>query len=417
MIGRRAVVLLAAAVLAGCSDNGSTVETSAPPAGAVGIVVVSFEEASSPVVGFIDPGSGRYLQGATLNIAPQSFTIADRGSVRIAPDWSRYAVTRQVGAVNHAGWVDPQAKFTDATGHTTPAGSADAIGFDGMGNFFYRVAANDQSKIYQVPTGQTSGGEPIPFLSATEGTVLNRDGTGRLVDVSACPTFAADWVSPSEYLHVSADGTQIFRTNVIDTPELRDCDAPIGIALLPPGETAKVSDPVASPDGTTVAYLRDDTELWLVDARGNGTPRRVEVSGVDLGAAHQNVIVGWAATTFSRAQSFSRKPDLAGNWNGDYFGPRLNGTGSASFHVDRSDPLSGSVVTRAGDLTCNSAAKETERTADSLAVEISLKAGADPRCKGASTIEFAWLGDKLSGVITQSSEPSYVGGTLVVRRQ
>jgi hypothetical protein len=78
--------------------------------------------------------------------------------------------------------------------------------------------------------------------------------------------------------------------------------------------------------------------------------------------------------------------------------------------------LSGSVVTTAGDLTCNNAAKETARTAQSLSVELTLKAGADPRCRGTSTVEFAWLGDRLSGVIAESSEPSYVGGTLIVRR-
>lgn len=420
MIGRRVLALSAVALLAACSHGGPAVPNPAPPLGGAGIVVVSAEEPSSPVVGFIDPSSGRYSQGATLNIAPQTFDPADRGSVRLAPDWSRYAVTRAVGDASHAGWVDRQAKFTDVTIQAPPSAGAtprfDAIGFDGMGNYFYRMTAHGQSTVFQVPNGQSGGGEAVAYLPGADGTALKRDGTGRLTDMSGCPTFAAQWISPSEYLHVSADGTQIFRTNVVDTPKLRDCDAPIGTPLLSPGGTAKVSDPVASPDGTKVAYLVDGTQLWVVDATGKGVPTRLNVSGVDLGSAHHTTIVGWATASFVRPVPFSQKPDLAGTWTGEYFGPKLGGTGSAAFHVDRSDPLSGSIVTKSGDLTCNSSATEKSRTAQSVSVDISLKAGADPRCKGTSTLQFAWLGNKLSGVITQSSEASYVGGTLVVNR-
>src|SRR5882757_2633037 len=153
--GTGAVVL--AAVLASCSEGGSPDQESPPVATAAGIVVVSFEEPSSPVVGYIDPTSGRYSQGATLNISPQSFGAGDRGTIRLAPDWSRYAVSRQVGDIAHAGWVDPQAKFTDVAAQPPPPGGAvafDAIGFDGMGNFFYRLTGQDQSAIYQMPNGQ-----------------------------------------------------------------------------------------------------------------------------------------------------------------------------------------------------------------------------------------------------------------------
>jgi hypothetical protein len=420
MIGRRAVVLAVSAVVAGCAQSSSPGPETPPPATPAGIVVVSFEEPSSPVVGVIDPTSGRYSQGATLNISPQTFGVADRGTAKLAPDWSRYAVTRQVGDVPHAGWVDPQAKFTDVNAQTPVPGegsvSFDAIGFDGMGNFFYRMTQNDQSTIYKLPNGQTSGGEAVPYLPSGADSGFKRDGAGRLVELPSCPTFAAEWVSPTDYLHVSADGTQIFRTKVAETPALRDCDTPVGTPLLPPTNNSQVSDPVASPDGTKVAYLRDGSELWTVDANG-GNPVRVNVSGIDLASA-KTTLTGWTAPTpsLNRPQDFSRKPDLAGTWSGDYFGPGLDGTGSVALHVDVSDPLSGSVFTTAGDLTCNNAAKETARTAQSLSVELTLKAGADPRCRGTSTVEFAWLGDRLSGVIAESSEPSYVGGTLIVRR-
>lgn len=416
---RATAAFVVAAVLASCSEGAPPVQESSPLSTAAGIVVVSFEDPSSPVVGFIDPTSGRYSQGATLNISPQSFGVADRGNVRLAPDWSRYAVTRQIGDIAHAGWVDPQAKFTDVTAESPPPGGAtgfDAIGFDGIGNFFYRASNQDQSTIYEVPNGQTGGGQPVPYLPTAADIVFKRDGAGRLVDVPACPTFASDWISPTEYLHVS--GTQIYRTNVADTPGLKDCDAPVGTPLLPADNASPVSDPVASADGTKVAYVRDGGELWTVDAKGGASPVRLNVSGVDI-ASTKTVLAGWTARapSLNRPQDFSRKPDLAGTWSGDYFGPGLNGTGGASFHVDVSDPLSGSVVTSAGDLTCNSAAKETARTAQSLSVAITLKAGADPRCRGTSTIEFSWLDDhRLSGVIAESSEPDYAGGTLVVRR-
>jgi len=414
-LGRRAVALGVAALLVGCSNSGpgATGENPAPPPS--GIVVVSFEEPSSPVVGFIDPSSGRYLQGATLNIAPRSFGPADRRSIRLAPDWSRFAISRQVGDVLHAGWVDPQARFTDVTESASGSTSFEALGFDAMGNFFYR-ADGDRAAIFRVPSGQTSAAVPVGYLPAVENTVFQRDGSGRLVDVSACPTFAADWITPTDYVHVSADGTQLFRTNIGDTPGLVDCGAPVGTPLLPPGDRAQVSNPVASPDGTTVAYLRNDTELWTVDATGQAPPTRVNVSGIDLGAGNRTLLAGWAAPNLTRPPDFSKKPDLWGTWNGDYFSPRLTGTGFASFHVDRSDPVSGSIVTKSGDLTCNSAAKEVGRTPDTLTVQIELKPGSDPRCRGRSTIEFAWLGEQLSGVITDSSERSYIGGTLIVRR-
>jgi hypothetical protein len=417
LFARRAVVALAAsALLAGCSPSAPTVPSAQTPPPGSGIVVVSYAEPSSPVVGFIDPSTGRFMQGATLNISPQSFIPTDRGSVRLSPDWQRYAVTRTVGANSHAGWVDPQSKFTDVT--AAGPGDFDAVGFDGMGNFFYRKTEKGTATLYKVLQGQSGGGTAVPYLPGGDDVVLKRDGAGRLVNVSSCPTFSATWVSPTEYLHVS--GTQIYRTNIIDTPQLRNCESAVGTPLLPPNNTTPVSDPVASPDGTKVAYLRGGNELWTVDADGRGgAPTRVAVSGVDLGSAAKSVLMGWTAPAagFTRPQGFSGRPDLAGTWSGDYFGPALDGTGSAAFHVDRSDPVSGSIVTKAGDLTCNSAAKETNRTPESFAVEITLKAGADPRCRGTSTIEFAWLDHQLSGVITKSSEASYVGGTLIVGRR
>ena len=383
--------------------------------------MVSFEEPSSPVVGYIDPTSGRYSQGATLNISPQSFSPTDRGTVRLAPDWSRYAVTRSIGDVAHAGWVDPQAKFIDVNAQTPVPGegsvSFDAIGFDGMGNFFYRMTQNDQSTIYKLPNGQTSGGEAVSYLPSGADTVFRRDGAGRLVEVPSCPTFAANWVSPTDYLHVSGDGTQIFRTSVAETPGLRDCDTPVGTPVLPPTNTSQVSNPVASPDGMKVAYLRDGGELWVVDAKGGGNPTRINVSGIDL-SPEDTVLEGWTAPSASidKPQDFSHKPDMTGTWSGDYFSPGLDGTGTVDFHIDQSDPLSGSIVTKSGDLTCDNSARETKRTAESLWVAIELKEDADPLCKGASTLEFSWLADRLSGVITESNEAPYVGGTLIVRR-
>src|SRR5689334_16040078 len=80
VIGRRVIALSAVALLAACSHRGPAVPSPAPPLAGAGIVVVAAEEPSSPVIGFIDPSSGRYTQGATLNIAPQTFDPADRGT-------------------------------------------------------------------------------------------------------------------------------------------------------------------------------------------------------------------------------------------------------------------------------------------------------------------------------------------------
>ena len=412
-MSRRAAAMTVTALLVSCSQGGPPISTPPSPPVASGIVVVSVEDAASPVIGFIDPSSGNYTQGPTLNVSPQSFGVSDGGDIRLAPDWSRYAVTRQVGDVGHAGWVDRHGKFTDVNV------ASDAIGFDGLGNFFYRVEENDQSSIYVLPNGQTSGGEPAPYLPSGDGIVFKRDGTGRLFDLSSCPTFAAHWLTPTEYLHVSTDGMQIFRTNVAETPGLRDCDSPLGTALLRADNTSPVSSPVASPDGTRVAYLRDGGELWIVDGKDGGNPTRVNVTGIDLGPTGKSVLEGWTspATGFNRPQDFSHRPDMAGTWTGNYFSPRLDGAGSVALHVDRSDPLAGSIVTKAPDLVCNSSALETKRTAQSLSVEVKLKAGADPRCRGTSTVELSWMGERLSGVLTESTEADFVGGTLIVARR
>lgn len=409
---RKCAVVVSAAVIAGaaagCSRSAPPVPPATPPPSMSGIVVVSVEDPASPVIGYIDPSSGKYSQGATLNVAPESFSVVNAGDIRLAPDWSRYAVTREVDGAARAGWVDAESRFTDV-------GAGEAIGFDGLGNFFYR----DVYGIVQVRAGQTDGGEPVPYLPSGEDVVLKRDGTGRLVDVAWCPTFSGSWLSPTEYLHVSGDGHQIYRTAIDDTPGLRGCDSAVGAPLLPESTAATVHNPVASPDGTQVAYVSDSGELWIVGTRDGDQPVRLTVSGIDLAPMSRTMLAGWAPRVvgFNRPQDFSHRPDMLGTWSGRYISAGLNGTGSASLHVDISDPLTGSIVTRSGDLTCNSSVNEKHRAPHTLTVETALKPGADPRCRGANTMELAWLDGQLSGVITGSTEPSFVGGTLAVRRR
>ncbi|MGV0792896.1 hypothetical protein [Mycolicibacterium sp. XJ1819] len=407
----RAVVVSAtvvSVVLAGCSQSAPPVPTTTPTPSGSGIVVVAVEDPASPVVGFIDPSSGKYSHAATLNVSPESFSVANPGDIRLAPDWSRYAVTREVDGAKRAGWVDPESNFTDVDG-------GEAIGFDGLGNFFYRGSGG----VHLVRAGQSDGGEPVPYLPDGDDVVFKRDGAGRLFDAVWCPTFAASWLSPAEYLHVSGDGRQILKTDIGDTPGLRNCDSAVGIPLLPTGNSTTVANPVASPDATRVAYVDDGGELWLVGTREGDTPAPLPVSGIDLVPAGRTMLVGWTSRVvgYNRPQDFSHRPDMKGTWSGSYFSAGLTGTGAAALHVDVSDPLTGSIVTRSGDLTCNSAVNETNRTPETLTVETTLKPGADPRCRGANTMELAWLDDQLSGVITGSSEAGFVGGTLIVRRR
>ncbi|MEJ2756893.1 MAG: hypothetical protein P8046_00295, partial [Anaerolineales bacterium] len=44
-------------------------------------------------------------------------------------------------------------------------------------------------------------------------------------------------------------------------------------------QRARCSDPAVSPDGSKIAYTRNDSEIWLLDLNGDGTSERISPEG------------------------------------------------------------------------------------------------------------------------------------------
>lgn len=265
------------------------------PAVIKGIVVGSFADESTPTIGSIDPVTGRYSRFVTFEMRPFGIkrSIA---ATEFSPDFTRVATNRAFGQVQHAGWIDIASDFIDVNADSPMPGpfddadlmSFEAIGFDGAGAFYYRKSKPEGgSGIVKVPAGQTSGGEPAEITGASWWQ-YTRDGNGALhLGFDCVPSDLDPWISPTEY--VTADGNQINR-RLVDAPG--SCGSPGETPLLPATNTSDISEAVPSPDGQQVAFRRNGSELWIVSALGGGTPRQLNVTGIDLSDGN-NHVMGW----------------------------------------------------------------------------------------------------------------------------
>jgi hypothetical protein len=242
----------------------------------------------------IDPTTGKYTQFTTFRVSVGKFDPSSPGpDYKLSEDFTRYSLVVHRPGADHAGWADRRGVVTDVNvnvpkvnslGYVSP--SFYDIGFDRTGNFYYSAYdpnAAGPPEVFEVPSGATEGGEPLrdraPIESGGAGFSWQFDGNGELQLYRTDCGPSGNWLNSNEYLEVqnfSGGGSQLFKSKV---SKVCGNDR---VGLLPSDYSSVIADPVGSPDGTQVAYKRGAKELWVVDAMGNGAPRKLEVTGVDL---------------------------------------------------------------------------------------------------------------------------------------
>lgn len=268
------------------------------PSVTTGLVVISQPNGRGPwLEGLIDPASGQYSQVGSFNL---NYDMSQIDPMKFSADFLRYATNRQVGSSDHIGWADQNRGFTDINkGESTPSEFGgdppvyDEIGFDGSGNFFYdrRDAASANPAYFKLPAGHSNATEAVPSDITADYGRFTRNGNGELVSLNSTCSPPNGWLSSNTYVSDGGGGVNIFKEDVTNDNSSNACTHIISTPLLPTTNTSSVRYPRPSPDGTKVAFVRNGTELWLVDTSGSGTPTKVEVKGFDFTA--DDVLIGW----------------------------------------------------------------------------------------------------------------------------
>jgi hypothetical protein len=331
---RAAAALIASLLLVGACGGGS--ESTAPPKEAAettseptettpepeptpekqelhGIVAISYSGEGSFTLSSIDPTSGA-LGGEVTFVRPEetAFAVSNYTPLfaRRAFDetFDRVAATSTAAAdgAGHVGWVDRDGIYTDVTAEVAGTASdfSDAVdhvapkfGFNGRFYFLDKssstvksvdpadltAAPKDELKVEDIsptafeiyPSGtiQACSGGCIPNV---ENTKKGPVGRGKV----------EDWLDEDTMLTEGIDNDQIFSNEAFASEDEIDSgffgsgsddDKP----LLPETEARISTNPIASPDGKTVAFLswpeqgEEPPSLFMVPAEG-GEPRKVE---------------------------------------------------------------------------------------------------------------------------------------------
>lgn len=308
--------LIVASLLApGCSQHSPTITPAPPPASetelnsrwlptpgmATGIIVEKWQP-QSLIIGTIDPLTGAYRHYVTFAASVDKFDPRSAGpDYKLSQDFTRYSLTlssERPGGSNRVGWVDRKGTFTEVNTTTPqsvpfdgPAPYFDDIGFDRAGNFYY-LATYFGPNLYnpkitggqdmiEVPNGATQGGQPLrdrtPIGNGDSGTYWEFDGNGEMQVYGAGCGQSGNWLNPDEFLTVgdisASASTQLYKAKVCGADR---------VPLLPATYDSVILNPVASPDGSQVAFKRGTQELWIVDATGSGSPRKLNLTGINL---------------------------------------------------------------------------------------------------------------------------------------
>jgi hypothetical protein len=283
----------------------------------------------------IDPQSGTV--GATRNfLFPDDVAVDLAGSsayfVRqsFSPDLSRVTAIRwhSADSATHAGWLDEFGVFHDATGAVAGAGSdfASAIKhisprFGADGAFYFvdtqsaEVKRLTADQVQAVAAGET-GLEATIVLTDTDEQILVWP-SGTIAPCAACIPYVdnttpggnrgwgakvSDWLDENTLLCENTDLTQISLWTPFGPGQEQRSGAwgcgqvDTRVDLLP--ETDRTNwNPVASPDGQTIAFLSSTgsgdsaPELFTI-GRGGGEPVKVNTSH-----AFQRTSEGWLGTS------------------------------------------------------------------------------------------------------------------------
>lgn len=264
--------------------------TSAAPAKPTHGIVVATEDAGVVEVGMIDPADGSYKVENTFEIGdfakgpnePSTDTALEFHKL-VSPDRGRIMAQRNVNGDFHTGWITADGNFVDVTAATMGQRtdfsgpiSSTGLGFDGKGNFYYKVVKDGATEVWALPAGATSGQKLVLTTDLLTRYLFDYDGTMQFNPEDSCANITAySWLGDS-YLH--SDGRQIYLTPR-NSESLGNCDAGER-PLLPTTNTASVADPVASPDGSQVAFIYENGDsgraIYIVDVNGKAEPRKID---------------------------------------------------------------------------------------------------------------------------------------------
>jgi hypothetical protein len=231
--------------------------------------------------GFIDPSSGQYSEVVTFNIPSDGGTQAFE-NVAASPDLTKYAFTKKVSDDKPAaaGWLDSAGKFTAATPSVTPGAFGGnspeytAIGFDGAGNFYYRLKFGD---VYKLAAGSTTNATKVTVSGDSSGPFLGYDG-----NMLFCHLPNLGLLGPNAM--VETEGNQLVKQDIKSRddsgcPSFGDSR----IKLLPATNTAQIDNGISNRDGTQVAFKyhkADGTSLYIVGADGGSEPKPIQLSNI-----------------------------------------------------------------------------------------------------------------------------------------
>lgn len=318
---------------AGPTPTSTVAKPAARPVALSGIVV-----GSGSSVGMIDPVTGTYSTFAAFK-----GSHGTHSGTEYAVDYKRLATSIKFDDGFHPGWIDTNGDTLDLTPPVAKPGPFDtpktysygAGSFDGHGDFyfvrneFHGAGAHDDNypdavDLFRVKNGSVTAEvvkhsdnrgsnefrgitryrSPGLLARGYDGALLY-EGVGKAMPGinqtdyrSSCGYGHIDWISPNEIVtangSMGADkngsGTNIYGVIVKSTDsEFDDANAGGMVCgdsskreLLPTTNESSVSSPVVSPDKKRIAFLRGGSELWIVNADGQGQPVRVPVSGINL---------------------------------------------------------------------------------------------------------------------------------------
>jgi Tol biopolymer transport system component len=186
---------------------------------------------------------------------------ADGGDPRWSPDGTRLASTEYFG-INLAGYTTMSLDVTDLRKGTSLVLAPRGGGTTGLFRFGFDIGGYAWSP----------DGSRLCFTrkvgSQAHLVLIHADGTGARLPAGRPHFFDCDW-APDGARIATSDGTRIYVVSVADD----------GLTALT-DRKADTTAPLWSPDGTKIAYLRQETgsatspsDLWTIAADGSGQTR------------------------------------------------------------------------------------------------------------------------------------------------
>jgi Protein of unknown function (DUF2510) len=275
-------------------SNGTAAE--APKSG---ILVMSGDSWDKADFGYIDPSTGKYSHAA-------SFALKEPGddALELSPDLTRYATSKAdtsaggspLSAPVRVGWIDTSGKFT-AVSPAPPAATDfqqsrpptySSPVFDSVGNFYYWSTQDGTNHLYKVPAGSTSNPEEVTPTPKFGGNAYrNFDGTLKF----GCPQLPGKWIGSDSRMLVMpvnnpSSGLSTGKYAVVKLPLTTTADGcpwveqinnPNQTKIVDLGIEFNVSQPVANPDGTKIAFFDSGTPggMYVATIGGDSKPTRI----------------------------------------------------------------------------------------------------------------------------------------------